>query len=218
MPRKLHRWLKRLRVLPRLKRAVLPILNKVVTFVRYLLLRWLPLRLYQFSEWLQVPVKFPKKLPRWFWIFVGLAVASILATLFAPRPIAHSYYNQFRALPKPPAVEAFEIEEEGVPRTSGYYYGYCTYGVSLQIDVPQDWGNAETWDDRAREDGWDVDRTPEIGGVAQDEYGSEGNGHVAVIIDIQGKEILVREMNFEGWNIMSERWTVSSDWDWFISR
>jgi len=112
MPGGVSKWLKRLRVLPRLKRAVLPIVNKVATFVRYLLIRWLPLRLFQFSKWLTTPVKSPKKLPRWLWLLVGLAVASFLVALFSPRPIAHSYYSQFRSLPLPVVTEADKIEVE----------------------------------------------------------------------------------------------------------
>jgi len=80
----------------------------------WLVRRWLPLRLFQLSNWLQTPVKFPKKLPRWFWLAVGIAVAFILAALFSPRPIAHSYYDQFRSLPLPVVTEVDKIEVEKV--------------------------------------------------------------------------------------------------------
>ena len=108
MPKKLRKWLKRKRVLPRLKRAFTNYKQSVVWLVR----RWLPLRLFQISKWLQTPVKFPRKMPRWFWLAVGIAVASILAALFSPRPIAHSYYDQFRSLPLPVVTESDRIEAE----------------------------------------------------------------------------------------------------------
>ena len=195
-------------------------IERFLKSVSYLWHRWLPLRLSQLRQALTTPVRLPKppkRLPLWAVIVLVACLLALLAWLLAPRPIAHSAYSMFRSLPEPVITEAYAIEEREL-RASGYYVGFCTYGVSLQIDVPQDWGNAETWDNRAREDGWQVDRTPEIGGVAQDEYGTSGSGHVGVVIDIQGENILIREMNYEGWNIMSERWTTAEDWDNFISK
>src|SRR3990172_10416721 len=110
MPKKLRRWLRKVKeLLPPLTQAISNYKRRVVWIVR----RLLPLRLFQLSEWLQAPIKFPKKMPRWFWLAVGLAVAFILAALFAPRPIAHSYYSQFRSLPLPVISET---EKAGVEK------------------------------------------------------------------------------------------------------
>jgi len=109
MPSKLRKWLRKVKeLLPPVTQAISNYKHRAVWLVR----RWLPLRLFQLSQWLQTPVKFPRKMPRWFWIFVGLAIGLVLVALFSPRPIAHSYYSQFRSLPLPVATEVDKIEVE----------------------------------------------------------------------------------------------------------
>lgn len=59
------------------------------------------------------------------------------------------------------------------------------------------WGNANTWDDRARSAGYSVNYTPEVGAVAQTDAGYYG--HVAVVEAIQGNSVVVSEMNYDGY-------------------
>lgn len=90
-----------------------------------------------------------------------------------------------------------------------YSYGYCTYGVASWVRVPNNWGNANTWASRARAQGYTVNRSPSMGSVATTTAG--GLGHVALVIGVDGSRVLVKEMNYKGWNVVSQRWTSASE-------
>ncbi len=62
--------------------------------------------------------------------------------------------------------------------------------------LPTGWGNANSWDDYARSAGYNVDYSPEVGAVAQTDAG--GYGHVAIVEAIQGSNVVVSEMNYDG--------------------
>jgi surface antigen len=68
---------------------------------------------------------------------------------------------------------------------NGYDYGYCTWYVANKISVPSNWGNANTWDNRA----------PRAGAVAQSDAGAEG--HVAYVeaVSDDGSMIKYSDMN-----------------------
>ena len=84
--------------------------------VVWLVRRWLPIRLYQLGGLLTTPVrlpKLPKKLPFWVLVILGLVlVVAMWQLFFVSRPIAHSYYSQFRSLPLPVVTEMDKIEVE----------------------------------------------------------------------------------------------------------
>lgn len=83
---------------------------------------------------------------------------------------------------------------------NGYTYGYCTWYVANKITVPANWGNANTWDNRAAMSGWVVSQTPRVGAIGQTNRGSEG--HVAVITayNPETNEIQYSDMNgIAGW-------------------
>ena len=67
--------------------------------------------------------------------------------------------------------------------SNGYDYGYCTWYVANVLPVPNNWGNANTWDNLARVSGWTVSSTPKPGAVAQSNSGYYG--HVAYVIDVR---------------------------------
>lgn len=70
---------------------------------------------------------------------------------------------------------------------NGYDPGWCTWYVANKVSVPTNWGNANTWDDRARATpGWVVSKTPQIGAVAQSNAGWAG--HVGVVEDVKIEE------------------------------
>lgn len=85
---------------------------------------------------------------------------------------------------------------------NGYWYGYCTWYVATRIDVPNNWGDANTWDNYARvTPGWVVTQTPVVGSIAQSNRGPDG--HVAVVEEVSedGKFIKFSDMNgLAGWN------------------
>lgn len=91
---------------------------------------------------------------------------------------------------------------------NGYDYGWCTWYVANKIDVPANWGNANTWDDYAASSGWTVSSVPKPGAVAQTDAG--GLGHVGVVeaVSPDGKMIKYSDMNgLAGWGA-----TGYSDW------
>lgn len=67
---------------------------------------------------------------------------------------------------------------------NGYDPGWCTWYAANRVSVPTNWGNANTWDDRARNTpGWTVSQTPVAGAVAQSNRGWAG--HVGVVEEVK---------------------------------
>jgi LysM repeat protein len=81
---------------------------------------------------------------------------------------------------------------------NGYDYGYCTWYVATQINVPANWGNASTWAYYARLSGWNVSSVPTVGAIAQR---GGGEGHVGIVTAVNPDgTIIMRDMNgFAGW-------------------
>lgn len=94
---------------------------------------------------------------------------------------------------------------------NGYAYGYCTwyaYNRRAQLGRPigGNWGNAVTWASYARADGFNVNKTPAPGAVFQIGGGWGGLGHVGVVERVNDDgSIYVSEMNYAGWNVVSNR-------------
>lgn len=92
-----------------------------------------------------------------------------------------------------------------------YDYGYCTYYVfnrraELGRPIGSNWGNAITWTSYARSAGYLVNNTPAIGAILQDPNIAPPYGHVAVVERLNDDgSLVVSEMNYAGWNIISKR-------------
>lgn len=85
---------------------------------------------------------------------------------------------------------------------NGYTRGYCTWYVANRINMPSNWGNANTWDDRARLSGWTVSSVPRVGSIGQTNSARYGPGHVGVVeaISEDGSMIKYSDMNgIAGW-------------------
>lgn len=99
-----------------------------------------------------------------------------------------------------------------------YTYGYCTWYVANKIRVPSNWGNANTWDNRAPASGWIVSSVPRAGAVAQSNRGSEG--HVAIVeaVSEDGSMIKYSDMNgLAGWGRVGySEWAPVSKFDNYI--
>lgn len=112
-------------------------------------------------------------------------------------------------------VYAISTEVQGFyegPEIEGdtYAWGNCTYwAFALRLKdgnpIPTTWGNANTWDDRARADGYLVDHTPAVGAVYQTDAGDLG--HVAYVskVDPITGDWTISEMNAQGLNVVSTR-------------
>lgn len=91
-----------------------------------------------------------------------------------------------------------------------YEWGNCTYwafAMRLQAGnpIPTSWGNANTWDERARRDGYIVDHTPEVGAVFQTDGGQWGHVAYVAAVDNQTGKWTISEMNYTGLNIVDKR-------------
>jgi LysM repeat protein len=93
---------------------------------------------------------------------------------------------------------------------NGYWRGYCTWYVATKITVPNNWGNANTWDNFARlTPGWVVSTRPVVGAIAQSNSGAEG--HVAIVeaVSDDGTMIKYSDMNgLAGWGVEGR----TADW------
>lgn len=105
---------------------------------------------------------------------------------------------------------------------NGYDYGYCTWYVANNINVPVGWGNANTWDDHARyTPGWRVSSVPRVGAIAQNDYMAGGVGHVAIVLDVSadGSRVKIADMNgIAGWGREGVAWQPTSTYQDYISR
>lgn len=72
----------------------------------------------------------------------------------------------------------------------------CTWGVaSMKPNIPQNWGNANQWDDNARAAGITVSDTPIVGSVGVDNSGYYG--HVVLVTAVYTDSVDVTEMNYD---------------------
>lgn len=91
-----------------------------------------------------------------------------------------------------------------------YAWGNCTYwAFAMRLwagnPIPTTWGNANTWDDRAKADGYSVDHTPAVGAVYQTDGGDLGHVAYVTALDDQTGKWTISEMNYKGLNIVSTR-------------
>lgn len=93
---------------------------------------------------------------------------------------------------------------------NNYTWGECTWYVAGRRQVPDNWGNANTWYSRAAAAGYSVGTIPAIGAIAQTTAGSLG--HVALVeqISVDYSSVYVSEMNYVGRGVKSYRWAPAA--------
>ncbi len=101
-----------------------------------------------------------------------------------------------------------------LPRLSfggnGYAFGYCTYYVATRRYVPSTWGDANTWYYDAKLSGYKVGSAPAAGAIAW--TGAGYYGHVAYVEKVDGGQVEVSEMNYNGgWDRVDYRWASAGD-------
>lgn len=89
--------------------------------------------------------------------------------------------------------------------TTHYFYtGNCTHYINAIYYIP--WrGNAIRWIDNARELGYTISDTPEVGDLLITSEGARTIGHVALVEKVTPDTIVISEMNFMGYGYMTER-------------
>ncbi len=96
----------------------------------------------------------------------------------------------------PVAVTGSLLFSNAIYGGNSYAPGYCTWYVASRVSVPSNWGNANTWDNKARQSGWTVSSVPVPGAIAQSDSMSWW-GHVAIVesVSADGTMIEFSDMN-----------------------
>jgi surface antigen len=95
-----------------------------------------------------------------------------------------------------------------VPEGHGNFeWGWCTYYAQQQRPDRKFSGNAGDWIAYANSN------TPSVGAVG---VTVGGYGHVVIIRQVDGDRVFVEEMNYEGFGVISSRWTSSSEFHGYI--
>ncbi len=115
----------------------------------------------------------------------------------------------FRSKSSPPAQLQYYA-------TGGYAYGQCTYYVASRRPTGARWGNARDWMAHAKAEGWLTGNIPVPGAIAWTPAG--WYGHVAYVERIEGNSVLISEMNFAGWNRVSQRWVPATSFGYIYGK
>lgn len=100
---------------------------------------------------------------------------------------------------------------------NAYALGNCTWyayerRAELGRPIGSFWGNASTWGINGGAAGFKVNGTPAPGAIMQNGGGYAGYGHVAIVESINPDgSITVSEMNYAGFNVVSNRTVPASD-------
>ena len=96
-----------------------------------------------------------------------------------------------------------------------YAFGFCTFWAAKRREdigkpIPNTWGDAHTWDDRAAAMGYTVDHSPSVSAIMQTDAGDLG--HVAFVekVNLDGTWE-ISEMNAPHWDVVSSRKFKASD-------
>jgi surface antigen len=95
------------------------------------------------------------------------------------------------------ALKKRDVFSREYRKNTGYVFGYCTYYVASEIPdkVRPNWGNARDWPTN--------DSDPVAGGIVKTR--ESRLGHVAIVKEVKEETIIIREMNYVGYNIVSTR-------------
>jgi surface antigen len=99
--------------------------------------------------------------------------------------------------------------------TNTYTFGYCTFWAAKRREevgkpIPNNWGDAHTWDDGAKAAGYLVDHTPTQYAIMETDAGDLG--HVAFVESVAPDGTWkITQMNAPGWDIVSEKTYTATD-------
>jgi surface antigen len=107
---------------------------------------------------------------------------------------------------------------------NGYSYGYCTWHAAnrraaIGRPIPRNLGNAVTWATLAAQAGFGVGEMPQAGAVLwhKNTYIAGGLGHVGFVEQmLDDGSILVSDMNYGGWNVVTTRVIAPSEFNQYL--
>lgn len=140
------------------------------------------------------------------------------AVVISPAPSEDVTTNQSSAPAPATTVQSEPVAIRGSSTGNAYTAGYCTYYVkSRRNDLPNNLGNANTWVSQASAQGYSTGRTPRVGAVAYQPASSLG--HVAYVEAVHADgTVTVSEMNWRGWNTLSQRRVAASTFTYIYSK
>jgi len=120
------------------------------------------------------------------------------------------FEGQVLIIPNAKLKEPPKIQKERplfVGSISSYPYCYCTWWVAQKREVPS-WGNAKDWLKNAKESGYQVCFgsycEPKVGAIVSLKT-RHPLGHVAYVEEVKDGKIIISEMNYLGFGIVSKR-------------
>lgn len=139
-------------------------------------------------------------------------IFGVIGALFVLPVIALVSLTDVSALTTDPSLKLYT----GTASTSNTYaYGYCTFWAAqrraeIGKPIPNTWGDAHTWDDRASAMGYVVDHTPIVGSVMETDAGDLG--HVAFVEKVNPDGSWeISEMNAPHWDMVNNRKLTAAD-------
>lgn len=109
--------------------------------------------------------------------------------------------------PKMEELSTFYVVNSTDNEGNLYTPGNCTwYAKSRRPDLPNNLGNANTWVYRAAEQGIPTGDTPRPGAIGQQGM------HVVYVESVNGDEMHISEMNYEGLYVIDERTIPWGGW------
>jgi surface antigen len=76
-----------------------------------------------------------------------------------------------------------------------YARGFCTWYAASRVNIPSNWGNANTWDNYARLSGWTVSSQPIPGAIFQTDAGWAGHVGIVEAVSDDGTQVKISDMN-----------------------
>lgn len=148
------------------------------------------------------------------WIMLALILVPALCMVViaeTPAMMLQAIFGGAGASAANPAPTGIAVLGDFTYPGDNYAPGNCTYWVyarraQVNLTIPNTWGNAATWAERAQNDGYHVDHTPTQYAIMQTANSAHGLGHVAFVEDTKPDGTWdISEMNVLGLYIVDHK-------------
>lgn len=143
-----------------------------------------------------------------------IIIMIVISTLFALPIVAIISIADIGDTLKAVADKTLHLYQGPASTKNTYIFGYCTFWAAKRREeigkpIPNTWGDAHTWDDRARLDAYLVDHTPTVGAIMETDRGELG--HVAFVekVDPDGTWT-ISQMNAPYWDVVTSKTLTAS--------